>query len=334
MRTITSDMDLANNALRAALNWLSPSGPGARLSVVLFHRVLAAPDPLFPDDIDQTCFRKICDWLATWFTVLPLDQALRQQADGCLPARALSITFDDGYADNAEVALPILQQHGLPATFFVATGFLNGGRMFNDTVIECVRSTSCEELDLDGFALGRREVRSLSQRRSVIDDLLPKLKHLQLKERQTALASLLERAKQPSLPADLMMRSAQVQALHGAGMEIGGHTVNHPILHVLCDADAEWEIAQGRQQLESLVQAPVACFAYPNGRPTKDYGARDVALVRRLGFLGAVSTATGVVKADADPFQLPRFTPWDAGTSRWLARLAMMRVRSAPATVA
>ncbi len=305
-----------------------------KLSILIFHRVHAVPDPLFPEEMTAPRFDAICRSLKAAFQVMTLGHALQRWQAGALPPRSLVITFDDGYADNAEVALPILQQHGLPATFFVATGFLNGGRMFNDTVIECVRSTSCEELDLDGFALGRREVRSLSQRRSVIDDLLPKLKHLQLKERQTALASLLERAKQPSLPADLMMRSAQVQALHGAGMEIGGHTVNHPILHVLCDADAEWEIAQGRQQLESLVQAPVACFAYPNGRPTKDYGARDVALVRRLGFLGAVSTATGVVKADADPFQLPRFTPWDAGTSRWLARLAMMRVRSAPATVA
>ena len=152
MAKIANDMNLADSALRLALRFLSPSGAGARLSVVLFHRVLAAPDPLFPDDIDQARFRKICDWLATWFTVLPLDQALRQQADGCLPARALSITFDDGYADNHEVALPILQRHALAATFYVATGFLDGGRMWNDTVIEAVRA--CKRPALDASHLG------------------------------------------------------------------------------------------------------------------------------------------------------------------------------------
>jgi peptidoglycan/xylan/chitin deacetylase (PgdA/CDA1 family) len=304
-----------------------------RVSVLIFHRVHAEPDPLFPQEMTASRFDAMCRSLKSTFNVMTLGRASQLMHAGELPSRALVITFDDGYADNAEVALPILLKHGLEATFFIATGFLDGGRMFNDTVIECIRGATLDSIDLGDFDMGRRELRTLAERRRVIDELLPRLKHLQLDARQTALRALLDRTGQPALPTDLMMRSDQVQVVSKAGIEIGGHTVNHPILHVLSDAEAEREIAQGRQQLERLTGRPVEYFAYPNGRPGQDYGARDVELVRRLGFKGAVSTASGVASAQSDPFQLPRFTPWDTSPARWLARLALRRVRSAPASV-
>ena len=68
-------------------------------------------------------------WVRDWFNVLPLSEAASRLAQGTLPARALSITFDDGYADNREIAAPILQRLGLSATFFIATSFLGGGCM-------------------------------------------------------------------------------------------------------------------------------------------------------------------------------------------------------------
>lgn len=71
--------------------------------------------------------------------VLARAEAVRALAEHRLPTRALAITFDDGYADNHDVALPILRRLALPATFFTATGFLDGGCMFNDIVIEAVR---------------------------------------------------------------------------------------------------------------------------------------------------------------------------------------------------
>ena len=79
---------------------------------------------------------------------VPLIEGVRGLATGSLPDRAVTVTFDDGYADNAEVALPILQRHGVPATFFVATGYLNGGRMWNDSIIEAIRRAPATELDL------------------------------------------------------------------------------------------------------------------------------------------------------------------------------------------
>jgi len=305
-----------------------------RASILIFHRVLPAPDPMFPDLVDAARFDALVRTLAASFTILPLGEVAARLADGSLPAGALSITFDDGYADNAEIALPILRRHGARATFFVSTGFLDGGRMFNDSVIECVRAARGDAADLGEFGLGRRALVTPADRRRVVDELLPQVKYLGLAQREAFIERLATTLSSGRLPDDLMMRSPQVVELHRAGMEIGGHTVRHPILRVLPDAEAEAEIGEGRARLQELIDAPVDVFAYPNGRPLQDYDSRHVGMVRRLGFRAAVSTAAGTATAASDPFQLPRFTPWDQGAWRWMARLLRMRIAGARAVEA
>ena len=128
-----------------------------------------------------------------------------------------------------------------------------------------------------------------------------------------------------------MMRPAQIKRLHDAGMEIGGHTINHPILAMLDDEEARAEIVGGKHRLEEITGAPVTLFAYPNGKPDKDYGPRDVGLVREAGFAAAVSTIGGVANRSSDLFQLPRFSPWDRNPRRLGVRLLLGCARSVPA---
>jgi len=110
-----------------------------RHQTLLFHRVLQQADPLLADDPDRAAFEGLMRYLQRHFNVIPLQEAIELSASDELPRASLSITFDDGYADNVSEALPILQKLALPATFFVATDYLDGGRMWNDTVIETVR---------------------------------------------------------------------------------------------------------------------------------------------------------------------------------------------------
>ena len=307
--------------IRLLTSLLSPAGAHARLSILIYHRVLAVEDPLFPNELDAAGFEAQMRLLMGAFHFIPLGEAVTALQRGALPARAACITFDDGYADNAAIALPILQRLGLPATFFVATGFLDGGRMWNDTVIELVRGAPGTVLDLSAMNFGKVDLSSLKKRREAIPGLLGRLKYLplserfQMVERMRALADV-------ELPTNLMMTSAQVRGLHSAGMEIGGHTVNHPILATLDHGAAETEIANGKATLEKIIGAPVNLFAYPNGKPDQDYRAEHAAIVRRLGFSAAVSTAWGSSSARSDKFELPRFTPWDRTNMRFLLRMA------------
>lgn len=315
---------LQDAALRAALGMASPGGGSGRLSIVIFHRVLAQPDPLFPDEVDRVRFDTLCRWLAAWFNVLPLDRAVEALDEGRLPPRALSITFDDGYADNHDLAMPILQSHGLVATFFIATGYLDGGRMWNDTVIETLRRCRADTLDLTDLGLEgvtRLDLSGLEARRRALHAVLGAAKYLAPPARQAAVDEMARRAG-VELPSDLMMRSQQVRVMRNAGMQIGAHTLGHPILARVDDETARAEIGGSKARLESLLDQPVTLFAYPNGRPGRDYGARDVAIVRELGFRAAVSTAPGAARTgDGLGLQLPRFTPWDRGRAAFGLRM-------------
>ena len=311
--------------IRLAGRWLSPGGAQGRLSILIFHRVLEQPDPLLPGEPDVPRFEQLLRWVSGWFQVLPLDAAVKHLARGTLPPRAAAITFDDGYADNATNALPALKRAGLPATFFVATGYLDGGRMFNDTVIESVRACRKPWLDLEGIGLGRFAMDSAESRRRAIDQLLPVIKYLEPARREAVVDGVRQAAGEP-LRGDLMMRSDQVVALRRAGMQIGAHTRTHPILARIGEQAAAEEISGSKRDLEALLDEPVSLFAYPNGKPGTDYGPSHAALVRAAGFDAAVSTAPGVGCAQSDRFQLPRFVPWDRARVRFgLRMLANLR---------
>lgn len=306
-------------ACRTLAGALGMSPMRNKLSILIYHRVLAKPDPLFPGEIDAERFERHLRMLKRCFNMIALSDAVDGLRHGRLPSRAACLTFDDGYADNAEVALPILQRHGVGATFFVASGFLNGGRMWNDSVIELIRHAP-QQVDLSTLGLGRFVLDSIAARRQAIGTLLGALKYLPIKQRQQqvdAIGALIGAAP----PDNLMMTDAQVRQLHRAGMTIGGHTVNHPIIARMEAAAAYTEITEGKAHLEQIIGAPLRLFAYPNGKPGQDYHAEHVEMVKSAGFDAAVSTAWGAAARGSDLFQLPRFTPWDQGQVRFTLRM-------------
>jgi peptidoglycan/xylan/chitin deacetylase (PgdA/CDA1 family) len=300
--------------------------PPPRLSILIYHRVLAQPDPLFPGEVDAVAFDRQLGLLKRCFKVMPLLKAVRLLEQDRLPRRAACITFDDGYADNAQVALPILRRHGLCATFFIATGFLDGGQMWNDRVIALVRGAVGDRLNLLEHGLGCFDIGSLSMRRRAIAALLDALKYLAPEQRLEQVQRICGAGEN----AGVMMSSAQVLALHRSGMEIGAHTVSHPILARISDLAASAEIRQSRAQLECITGAPVSLFAYPNGKPGADYGQNHVDIVRQLGFQAAVATSWGTAGSGADRFQLPRFTPWDRNRLGFLLRMGQNMFRATP----
>ena len=306
--------------IRPFFSIFSPSGAKAKLSVLIFHRVLPSPDPLFPSEMTAKQFDLVCGWMKSWFNVLPLDQAVEKLRNGNLPSRAACITFDDGYADNLTVAVPILKQHGLTATFFIATGYLDGGRMWNDTISEAIRHTSAPTLDISNAGRGAYPLVTLEQKRMAIVRIIDQVKYLPVRERSEVANDVAVRLH-TRLPSDLMMTSAQVKALRNEGMQIGAHTQTHPILAKLDEAMARSEIGQSKQILENLLGERVGLFAYPNGKPGKDYSPESVDIVKQLGFVAAVSTAWGTNSQGDDLFQMRRFTPWDTTKNKFGLRL-------------
>jgi peptidoglycan/xylan/chitin deacetylase (PgdA/CDA1 family) len=290
--------------------------------VLLYHRIRAERDPLFAEEPDAAKFAEQLEWVSRYFTVLPLTDAICLLRNGKLPARALAITFDDGYADNATVAWPLLRRHGLPATIFVATGFLDGGRMWNDAIIEAIRRVPQGVLDVDAIGLGTHVIDDDASRRGAIRALLGQLKYLPAAQRRERVDELV-RIAGVELPNDLMLSRDALRRLALDGMEVGAHTINHPILAGLDDDAVRREMAGSRDELECLLRQPVRLFAYPNGKPNRDYSAATVSLVRSIGFKAAVSTSWGAARMGDDVFQIPRFTPWDRSELKFGIRMAL-----------
>jgi peptidoglycan/xylan/chitin deacetylase (PgdA/CDA1 family) len=299
---------------------------GRRSTVLIFHRVLEAPDPLNPSTPDAATFERLMRQLQRQFNVVPLAHIVESLESGKALSRGVAITFDDGYADNALFAAPILARLGMHATFFVATGYLDGGVMWNDRVIEGVRTAPGGVLDLRDLGLVQYPIGDPDARVNALDRLLTDVKYLDPARREVVSSAIVERCG-ARLDTHIMMTSDQVRQLFKRGMTIGGHTDTHPILARIDESQARSEIVRGKQILEAIIGSKVEFFAYPNGTPGKDFHQSHALQVKAAGFRAAVTTVVGSVRRDCNPFLIPRFTPWrrdSLGFSLQMARnLAM-----------
>ncbi|WP_300333337.1 polysaccharide deacetylase family protein [Accumulibacter sp.] len=307
---------------KTAYRMLAPGGRRGKLLIFIFHQVLREPDPLRPYEPDAEQFDWMVQHIARNFSVLPLADAAARLAAGSLPPAAACITFDDGYRNNAELALPILRRHGAVATFFVASGFLGQGRMWNDDLIEAVRQLGSADADWRAYGLGVHRLTTPADRLQCLADVLPRLKYFPHAER-ASVAREVARAAGVAEESSMMMEAEHLAQLIASGMEIGAHTHSHPILGQIGPEEARAEVARGRSELERMTGHPIRLFAYPNGDTRRDLGQRDVDLVRDLGFACAVITDPGFAVAATNPYLLPRFTPWDRTPGRFAMRCSM-----------
>jgi peptidoglycan/xylan/chitin deacetylase (PgdA/CDA1 family) len=299
-----------------------PACARGRLAILIYHRVLPGIDPMRTFEVDAATFDWHMQLVARYFTPLPLSEAIERLDTDSLPRRALCVTFDDGYADNHDVALPLLRRWNVPATFFVTTAHLNGGMMWSDGVIEALRFIPGDHVNLDDIGLGNHSLTDTKDRAAAALAILLKARYLHPRERLTLVERLTDSIG--TLPVSrLMMTAEQIVALRAAGMEIGGHTVSHPILTQVADTEGWDEIVHNKEELESVLGEKLCLFAYPNGSPGKDYAARHIDMVKRAGYTAAVSTAWGAAASAVDRYQLPRVMPWDATAIRFGLRLLL-----------
>ncbi len=327
MTTTSKFHMLFSGLVRSAGDAIAPRGRGkGRLCILNYHRILPAPDPLLDTEPTVDTFRWQMELLASWFNVLPLHEAVQMLHTERMPPRAVAITFDDGYRSTHDLALPVLRHFGLPATVFVTSGHVDKGNMWNDRIIEAVQMLPDGPLDLRDLGLGAFSLRSVDDRMAAIGLLTERSKYLPPHERSHVIERLAAMAGDRMTP-ELMLTRDMLLNLDRNGVEIGAHTVSHPILTSLDDATARAEIVRGKQDLEAILGKPVRLFAYPNGKVGMDFDHRHVAMVREAGFDAAFTTAVGAITSDQDRFQLPRSRPWDRSPLmfglrllRWLAQ--------------
>ena len=199
------------------LKLLSKLSGKNKLSILIYHGVLASFDPLRPNEPTISSFSWQMEVLNKYFVPLSLPEALRLLQAGTLPTNAVCVTFDDGYKNNLEVALPILKQFAIPATVFVATAFSQGQNMWNDRVIQLFADKSITTLDLSIADLGVCELGDWPERKQLANTLLKKLKYLPIEERLEKIARLYRANGGVEAPS-LMMTPDEVPKLSDAGV--------------------------------------------------------------------------------------------------------------------
>jgi peptidoglycan/xylan/chitin deacetylase (PgdA/CDA1 family) len=294
---------------------------GGRLCIINYHRILEQPDPLLASEPNVATFRWQIALLAECFNVMPLTEAVRALTSERMPPRAVAITFDDGYRSTHDLALPILQEFQLPATVFVATGHIEDeGSMWNDIILEAVRRLAPAPIDLAELGLGCFPTATQAERVQSATALTERSKYLAPHARQ-ALTAKLQALARDGLHRELMLSGEMVRKLAANKVEIGGHTVTHPILTRIADDAARREIIDNKQQLEAMIGKPVTLFAYPNGKSGTDYDQRHVQMVKDAGYEAAFTTSSGAATRLDNSYEFPRGRPWDVSRLMFAGRL-------------
>lgn len=257
------------------------------------------------------------------------------------PRPFVAITFDDGYADNLQEAKPLLARYGIPATVFVTAGAIDDHREFwwdelerlllqPGTLPEVLELKIADQIHcwhLDTATTYRDSDAQQHSHWNVLIDSNPTPRHQAYRELSSLLRPLADANRQAILSqlraqanvnADgrtthRALSAAAVRELAADGLvEVGAHSITHPVLSQRSIAEQSLEINTSKARLESLLSQPVTSFAYPFGT-LGDYTSDTIEVVRQAGFARACSNYEGVMRRSPDPFQLPRFLVrnWD-----------------------
>jgi peptidoglycan/xylan/chitin deacetylase (PgdA/CDA1 family) len=320
--------------------------PGAL--ILMYHRVTElSNDPNFLA-VTPKHFAEQMDVIRRHCIPIQLKELVEAPRNGKVPKQAVVVTFDDGYADNLHEAAPLLERYEIPATVFVTAGQVGSQREFWWDELDCLllqpgNLPSRLHLNVNGstFDFQLDEASTYTEedyrrnrdwhiareddpgpRQQLFRKLLAAMSVLPGAEREKLVNDLLvwagadpiARPTHRPLTVDELIRLQKCRL-----MEVGAHTMTHPMLAKLPEVHQRSEIKQSKQALEAILNRPVTSFAFPFGSSSP----KTVAIVRDEGFVCACSTRADVVSMRTDCFQLPRLCvrDWDgerfAGWLRW-----------------
>ena len=290
----------------------------------MYHRIARPPVDPWGLAVRPEYFEQHLDVLRRSRHPLSLSEFAQRLLQRTLPDDAVAVTFDDGYVDNLREAKPRLDNRDVPATVFVATGAIGQtheywwdelarGILLRRAPLDCEIEIADEGCRLQFAALDRFDRGSAwratepprTERQAAYLAVWRRLQIVPATERRDAMDRLRNELDVPPPDvADLPMSGPEIATLSSGGLvQIGGHTVTHPVLPTLEAVERRREILDGKLACERLAGRQITAFAYPHGALDAD----SRAAVRESGFLWACSTDCRAVSAhDDDAFALPR----------------------------
>ena len=301
----------AKGGLRRLRPLLAP-GP----AILMYHRIADESFDPWGLAVSSENFADQLDWIRRNRLVLSLPDFVELHRQGKLPRSAAALTFDDGYACNADVAVPLLEKLGIPATIFLPAGLIERGCEFWwDELERIVLDSESRVLTLGGRAmtLGERHsedsnwppaTKPRTARQRAYHWLWSMLYEIPPDELEANLRQLRDQSKVPEAPRDSHrpMSPVEVQGSKSALIDFGSHALSHASLPSLAADEKAREIVESMEQCTKLVGARPRCFAYPYG----NYDADSARLAQQAGYDCAVKAEGRFVGRRSNPFALPR----------------------------
>jgi peptidoglycan/xylan/chitin deacetylase (PgdA/CDA1 family) len=284
-------------------------------AILMYHSVL--PDPsLHAPFLGGTAhsereFRGQMELLARDFHPVSLDQALKLARDGVdLPPRSVLITFDDGYADNYEVALPILKHTGVPATFYVTVDCIDRQRFPWPSRLRFAFRTTKKSAwtDSQGKTQALNEPAQNEQGFMAACGVCCQLNPPD----QEAFVGRIEQeleVRELTQSRCPMMTYDQLRALARGGHIVGSHTMTHPNMAYLKEDEARLELTESKRRLEFQLNTPIKHFSYPCPALSPHWNSRTREQSHAAGYESAVTTTRGLTRRNDDPLCLKRLLP-------------------------
>jgi peptidoglycan/xylan/chitin deacetylase (PgdA/CDA1 family) len=286
------------------------------IAILMYHSVMDNPEPhastlggiVHPRKI----FREQMEVLAREYHPVSLDDVLHfLEGKSRLPAKAVVMTFDDGYSDNAEVAAPILNQLGIPATFYLTVGCLDKNIFPWVARLRFAFFTTKRSswTDAGGSCI---PTTSPSERVRAYDAACAQCAALTGEAQQQFVSAIERDLETDAIPENqrVMMTWNQARKLAAQGHIVGSHTMTHPnMAHVRGDGELREEFVLSKERLEQELGQPAIHFSYPCPILDPHWSPRTVDLSRQAGYRTAVTTNPGLVRQGDDPLTLHRIVP-------------------------
>ena len=298
-------------AARADIAYRALKKHDAEAIVLAYHSVADNPSYAAPSiTVSNRDFENQIKHLSRHYNMVRLRDVARALAgEHTLPERSVAITFDDGYADNIENALPVLEAHGVPASLFVTVDpVLNGAPFWVGRLEQATRQAH-------GFnALTKLlgEDKAVPSSSAAFIYAATHINNRSGQDRTQAIADIETALKKDgaalaAAPDDFMATAQQLKRWVDAGHELGAHSLTHPILTSLSDEEAKRELEICADQLQRRFGCEIAGLAYPNGPGiVSNVDLRIEDLARKAGYKYAVTSKRGAVRSSNSVLAIPR----------------------------
>lgn len=282
--------------------------------VLMYHRILSSisEQPYFVQPgmfVSTESFERQVAFLKERFKVVFLEDLVERVMNGEEIGGHCAITFDDGWGDNYTYAYPVLKKYLVPATIFLATGFVGTDRMFWPEELCCylARADLGKAFNEDAPPVVVRFSEELGRlarggKDGFFDRAIELLKGFSPDDREGFLGYFRDSSSPDPIPRQMLSwDEAREMSLSGL-VRFGSHTVNHEILDQVPLEKARDEITLSREEIEHRLGGTVRTFAYPNGNYSESI--RD--FLAENGFNAAVTTRKGFLTREMPLMEIPR----------------------------